>query len=106
MKNNIHNRTESDIRKAISEWAPTPSTYTVLDYGCLFNSADDTEEISDVEDEKEGKAEYLDTVSDEDKHNDDDFSDTDGAEKLINEVRHYDLFLFKKVFTHLSRTHR
>lgn len=63
MKNNIHNRSESDIKRAINEWVATPSTYTVLDYECLFNSADDTEEISDIEDEK---AESLDAISDED----------------------------------------
>lgn len=87
MKNNIHNRSDSDIRKAINEWAPTPSSYTVLDYSCLFDSADDTEEISDAEEEKEQKTEYLDSVSDEDKHNDDEFSDEDGDGNLVNEVR-------------------
>lgn len=82
LKNNIHNRSEADIRKAINRWTATPSTYTVLDYSCLFNSADDTEEISDTEEDKEEKAEYLNTISDEDA-----FSDTDGGENLINEVR-------------------
>lgn len=93
MKNNIHNRSEDDIRKAIGEWAPTPPSYTVLDYKCLFDSADDTEEISDVEEEKEEKGD-LDAVSDEDhmygnaeRSNDDEFSDMDGDENLMNEVR-------------------
>lgn len=95
LKNNIHNRSEFDIRKAIREWVPTPSAYTVLDYSCLFTSADDTEEISDIDDEKEENTEFLDAVSDEDnagKHGDDDFSDTDGDENLINEVRFRNFF--------------
>lgn len=96
MKNNIHNRSEGDIRRAINEWAPTPFAYTVLDYSCLFNNADDTEEISDTEEDKEGKVEYLDAVSDEDKHNDDEFSDTEGDDTLINEVRICDLPFSKK----------
>lgn len=98
LKNNIHNRSESDIRKAINEWAPTPSTYTVLDYSCLFNTVDDTEEISDIEEEKEQKAEYLDSVSDEDKHHDDEFSDTDGD--LVNEVRFLPNFFFEVKHTY------
>lgn len=92
LKNNVHNRSEGDIRKAIREWMPTPSTYTVLDYSCLITSADDTEEISDIEDERGENTEFLDAVSDDDHGNaekrlDDEFSDTDGDESLINEVR-------------------
>lgn len=92
MENNIHNRSEDDIRKAIKEWVPTPSEYTVLDYSCLFNSADATEEISDIDDEKDEQSESFDAVSDDDnneagKHIEDELSDTDGDEKFINEVR-------------------
>lgn len=86
---NGHNRSSKDIRDALDEWVPTPSSYTVLDYSYLFNSADNTEEISDVEDDKE--AEAFDAVSDEDnkveKHADDEFSDEDGDDQLMNEVR-------------------
>lgn len=91
MKNNGlngHNRSTEDIRSALNEWVRTPSSYTVLDYNCLFN-ADNTEEISDVEDEK---ADSLDAVSDEDnskaeKNVDDEFSD--GDDQSINEVRFF-----------------
>lgn len=90
LKNNIHNRTESDIRKALKEWEPTPSSYTVLDYECLFNSADNTEAISDADDDNED-AESLDAISDDenasgaDKNMHDDFSDI-GDDEPINEV--------------------
>lgn len=90
LKNNIHNRSEADIRDALDEWTPTPHAYTVLDYSFLFHSADNTEEVSDVDDEKEAGS--LDAVSDEDNTNadkniDDEFSDGDGDDQLINEVR-------------------
>lgn len=89
LKNNIHNRTRDDIRQAIDEWQPTPSSYTVLDYEFLFNSADDTEEISDIDDEGDEKAESLDAISDEDNGNAgkaDEFSDAGGDDEPINEV--------------------
>lgn len=90
LKNNIHNRSESDIRRAIKEWVATPSTYTVLDYDCLFNSADDTEEISDIEDEK---AESLDAISDDDNgaggQSANEFEDGGGDDELTNEVNVY-----------------
>lgn len=87
MKNNIHNRTESDIRKAINEWVPTPSSYTILDYECLFNSADNTEEISDIEDQKDD-VESLDAISEDNNSNateneHDNFSDTGGDDEPI-----------------------
>lgn len=104
MENNIHNRSESDIRKAIDEWQPTPSSYTVLEWDeCLFNSADDTEEISDVEDEKDRKAESLDAISEDDdtsnamKDLDDEFSDIGGDDEPINEVN----FEYKSNLLHL-----
>lgn len=83
LKNNIHNRTERDIQKAFNEWVPTPTSYTVLNYECLFNSADNTEEISDIEDE----AESLDAISeDENSHAvHGNLSDT-GDDEPINEV--------------------
>lgn len=99
LKNNIHNRLESDIRKAIDEWAFLPTSYTVLDYECLFNSADDTEEISDVEDDKNENAESLDAISDEDNSNairdDDNFSDNGADDEPINEVRHFKFYKYK-----------
>lgn len=87
-KQNIHNRTEYDIRKAIEEWVATPSSYTSLSYDCLFTNNMATEDISDEE-----KAQFLDTVSisDDDGDNDnnadnadENFSDDDEA---FNEVR-------------------
>lgn len=95
LKNNIHNRLESDIRKAIDEWEATPASYTILDYESLFNSADDTEEISDVEDDKDDNAESLDAISDEDNSNairdadDDNMSDMGADDEPINEVRSF-----------------
>lgn len=93
LRNNIHNRTNDDIRRAINEWVPTPSAYTVLEYQCLFsNRGGDTEEISDIEDEKDENADSLDAISDEDNANaerymdDDEFSDTGGDEGPMNEV--------------------
>lgn len=65
LKNNIHNRTASDIKKAITSWVPTPNTYTLLNYESLFNDADAMEAISDNEDEP-GVSEALDAISDED----------------------------------------
>lgn len=98
LKNNIHNRTEDDIRKAINEWDPTPSSYTILDYQCLFNNADDTEEISDFEEDKEHKDETFDAISDEEnsiaeRDMDNEFSDIGGEEEPINEVRYYNIYL-------------
>lgn len=99
LKNNIHNRSESDIRKAIAEWVPTPSSYTVLDYECLVNSADDTEEISDVDDEK---AESLDAISDDDNSNAEKDYDSDigGDDEPINEVKIYSILnkSFESIF--------
>lgn len=89
MKNNIHNRSESDIQRAINEWVATPSSYTVLDYECLFNSADDTEEISDVDDEN---AESLDAISDDENGHgaagrpSNEYGDAGGDDELTNEV--------------------
>lgn len=96
LKNNIHNRLESDIRKEIYEWESLPPSYTVLDYECLFNNADDTEEISDVENEN---AESLDAISDEDNSNairdDDNSSDMGADDEPINEVRHIKFYNYK-----------
>lgn len=91
LRNDIHNRSESDIRKAIAEWVPTPSSYTVLDYECLVNSADDTEEISDIDDEK---AESLDAITDDERSStekdfDNQLSDIGGDDEPINEVKIY-----------------
>lgn len=92
LKNNIHNRTEMDIQRAIKEWNPTPSAYTILDYQCLFGSgAVDTEAISDAEDEKAENFDALDAISDDEnaknRNQNDDFSDIEGDEEPINEVR-------------------
>lgn len=65
LKNNIHNRTASDIKKAITSWVPTPTDYTLLKYDSLFNHANATEAISDNEDEP-GVSDVLDAISDED----------------------------------------
>lgn len=94
LKNNIHNRLENDIRKAIDDWETTPASYTVLDYDSLFNSADDTEEISDVEEDKDENAESLDAISDEENaakeiEDDGDFSDVGADDEPINEVRSF-----------------
>lgn len=64
IKNNIHNRTESDIRSSIEDLKsnPTPSPYIILDCEPLFNNADDVEDISDVDE----NADSLDAISDED----------------------------------------
>lgn len=91
LKNNIHNRSQSDIRNAIEEWEPTPTSYTLLNYECLFNSADNTEEISDIEDDKDEKSESLDAISEEDNSNNgkdlgDELSDVGGDDEPINEV--------------------
>lgn len=88
LKNNIHNRTASDIKKAITSWVPTPTTYTLLKYESLFNDADAMEAISDNEDEP-GVGEALDAISDEDGNemdgqNFDDDDDDDG--NSFNEV--------------------
>lgn len=76
IKNNIHNRSVSDIRKSIDAWAPSPVSYTLLDYDCLLNSADQTEAISDAEDERSAN---LDAISEDenchDVQDEDDFSD-------------------------------
>ncbi|XP_055309199.1 probable serine/threonine-protein kinase DDB_G0282963 [Sitodiplosis mosellana] len=93
LKNNIHNRLEIDIRKAMEEWEMSPASYTVLDYDNLFNSADDTESLSDVEDVKNENADSLDAISDEDNNSNvamedvesDDFSDMGLDDEPINE---------------------
>lgn len=97
LKNNIHNRLESDIRKEIDDWDTTPASYTVLDYECLFNTADDTEAISDVDEDKDEIDESFDAISDEDNSNAvrdgdndvDDFSDIGADDEPINEVRSF-----------------
>lgn len=94
IKNNIHNRSVNDIKKAITTWVRTPSNYTLLQYDSLFNDADATEAISDIEDEK---TDSLDAVSDEDDNGegksktDNAFSDIDddddgSDECVLNEV--------------------
>lgn len=89
MKNNIHNRTEQDIRKAMNEWMPTPSSYTLLDYECLFNSADNTDEISDADEEQDDSDEVLDTISDDEHmHAENDLDDLSGEEEAMNEVNY------------------
>lgn len=89
LSNDIHNRTEEDIRRDINEWMPTPSSYTVLNYQCLFDSAGDTEEISDAEDRDENE-DSLDAITDdENAHAEeaaDGFSDG-GDDEPIDEVR-------------------
>lgn len=93
LRNNIHNRTEHDIRRAINEWVPTPSAYTVLEYQCLFSHREgETEEISDIEIDQDENEDSLDAISDEENANaqrymDDEFSDTGGDEEPMNEVR-------------------
>lgn len=59
LRQNTHKRSESDIRKAISQWVPTPPIYTVLTYDSLFEN--EMEDISDDE-----KANSLDALTDED----------------------------------------
>lgn len=90
IKNDIHNRTEEDIRKDINEWVPTPSSYTVLNYQCLFDGAGDTEEISDSEDRAES-GDSLDAISDDENANaekdNDGFSDGGDDEPINDEVR-------------------
>lgn len=96
-KQNIHNRSEYDIRKAIEEWIATPLSYTSLSYDCLFTN-DMEENMEDISDEE--KAHFLDTVSisDDDGNNDnnadnadENFSDDDEA---FNEVRLSQNFTF------------
>lgn len=98
LKNNIHNRSESEVRKAKEEWAPAPAEYTLLNYECLFSTEENIEEISD-EDEKDGQTESVDAVSEEDNTNsernlaEDDLSDT--GDEPTNEVSRERLFGFK-----------
>lgn len=104
IKNNIHNRSQSDIKRAIFNWVRTPSSYTLLKYESLFNDADATEAISDIEEDKE---ETFDAISDdEDKQkgdthlsdiDDDVDDDEDGTSNdCLNEVSliHTVLFFF------------
>lgn len=69
LKNNIHNRTASDIKKAITSWVPTPTNYTLLKYDSLFNDNSTMEAISDNEDEP-GVSDALDAISDDDDDDD------------------------------------
>lgn len=89
LKNNIHNRTEGDIRKAADEWIRTPSSYTLLDYDCLFAGADnmDMEEISDADEEKDEQGDSLDAISEEENTNaDKDLDELSGEDDTVNEV--------------------
>lgn len=104
IKQNIHNRAEADIRKAIEQWKPTPVTYTQLKYDSLF--ADVMEDISDEEDNVVEQP-TLDAVSDDEAvdggngdDNDDERTEVESVEVIssddedeeLNEVRwpHYE----------------
>lgn len=76
LKNNIHNRSEADIKKIISEWTNTPIHYIRLDYRSLFQSdgkkgsEKKIEEVQKADGSSGGSKESgnttLDLVSDED----------------------------------------
>lgn len=88
LKNNIHNRSAEDIRKAINQFVLTPATYTVLDYECLFHNADDTEEISDMDEERDGQGDSLDAISDDENANaDKELDEVSGEDETVNEVK-------------------
>lgn len=58
LKNNIHQRTASDIQKAIDEWTDAPSHYIQLDYRPLLDAidaavADDNMELDAISDEEQ-----------------------------------------------------
>lgn len=89
-KNNIHNRTQSDIKKAFFNWVRTPSAYTLLKYDGLFNNANATEAISD--DEKTGSFDAISDEEDNGRRSKDCFSDIDddddeAGDDYLNEVR-------------------
>lgn len=83
-KQNVHNRTENDIRKAINDWIATPSSFTSLSYDCLF-----TDEMDDISDEP-ADLEAVSISDSEDEKNaqnaDENISDDDEA---FNEVRSF-----------------
>lgn len=87
LKNNIHKRTEEDIRSAMNQWVPTPATYTLLDYDCLFN-ADNTDEISDMDEgDQDGKGDSLDGKSDDGNANaEKELDEVSGDDESMNEV--------------------
>lgn len=84
LKQNIHGRSEADIRKAINRWIPTPSNFTQLKYDSLF--ADQMEDISDDEVAEDNS---LDAVSDDEASAVDDAKNEDISsedEEAFNEV--------------------
>lgn len=84
LKQNIHSRSEADIRKAINQWIPTPSNFTQLRYDSLF--ADQMEDISDDEVTEDNS---LDAVSDDEAPAADDAKNEDISsedEEEFNEV--------------------
>lgn len=87
VKNNIHKRTEEDIRSAMNQWVPTPATYTLLEYDCLFN-AENTDEISDMDEgDQDNKGDPLDRVSNEGNANTEkELDELSGDDESMNEV--------------------
>lgn len=58
LANNIHNRTASDIQKAIDEWVDAPPHYIQLDYHSLVDvtnvaASDDKMELDAISDDEQ-----------------------------------------------------
>lgn len=106
LKNNIHNRSENDIRKIIDELKsnPVPSPHVLLKCEMLYNNTDagDVEDISDIEEEK---ADSFEELSDDDDANNQQGNDEAGDDfesgsddEALNEVRVLKLNLIVVVY--------
>lgn len=90
VKNNIHKRTEEDIRSAMNQWVPTPATYTLLEYDCLFNS-DNTDQVSDMDEgDQDDKGDTRDGISDDGNENaEKELDEFSGDDESMNEVSYF-----------------